>query len=451
MFTPLSERFQTLFSKLTSGKRLTEEKIADAVKEVRLALLDADVHYGVVKHFIQTVKKKALREEMIKSISAGDRFVKIVHDELVLLMGREETPLTVSRSPGVIMLCGLQGSGKTTQAAKLSLMYKNRKRRPLLVACDPKRPAAIEQLNISGKRVGVPVFAQPGQNKPVEVARAALDKAKKEGFDLLILDTAGRTHLDPTLMEELTSLKTALKPDATLFIANAATGQDAVNTAAAFDKEVAITGTILTMLDGNARAGAAISIRVVTGKPLLFEGIGEKPTDLRVFNPVSMADRILGMGDIINLVKTTEEHLEHAESKKIRMKLLKHSFTYGDFLRQLASLKKIGSFESLAGMLPGKLLSGIGDLPASKKEIGTIEAIISSMTHDEREGVTDLSHPRRRRIAKGSGTSTDQVNRMIKQFKRMKQMMKTVPFFKKKFAKEAHLKEMLGHIDKQPF
>lgn len=444
MFGNLTEKFQNVFSNLASNKKLTEENISDAVREVRLALLDADVNYAVAKNFIKRVKEKALGEEVVKSVSAGDQFVNIVHNELKELMGGDEVSLSIDRHPGVILLCGLQGSGKTTQSAKLALMLKKQNKKPLLVACDLQRPAAIDQLETLGEQIEVPIYTDRSQKNPVKVAKAALEKAKKEAFDVVIIDTAGRLHLDEDLMKELEKLKSATQPHEILFVANAATGQDAVNTAAQFDERVAITGTILTMLDGSTRAGAAISIREVTGKPLLFEGIGEKMTDFQSFNPHSMADRILGMGDVINLVKKAEAHFDEKESKKLEKKLLKATFTYDDFLKQMRSMKKMGSFKSLLQMIPG--FSNMDDLGVSDDEMGKIEAIILSMSMDERLGLEELIHPRRRRIALGSGSSIDEVNRMVKNFKRIKQMMKNMPGFKKKFMKDPDFKKQLGDL-----
>ncbi|MCB1066700.1 MAG: signal recognition particle protein [Simkania sp.] len=444
MFGNLTEKFQNVFSSLTSNKKLTEENISDAVREVRLALLDADVNYVVAKNFIKRVKEKALGEEVLKSVSAGDQFVKIVHDELKTLMGGDESTLAIDRHPGIIMLCGLQGSGKTTQSAKLALMLKKQNKNPLLVACDLQRPAAIDQLETLGAQVEVPVYADRDQKNPVKVAKAAIEKAKKEALDVVIIDTAGRLHLDEELMKELEKLKAETNPHEILFVANAATGQDAVNTAAQFDQRVAITGTILTMLDGSTRAGAAISIREVTGKPLLFEGIGEKMTDFQAFNPHSMADRILGMGDVINLVRKAEEHFDEKESKKLEKKLRNATFTYDDFLKQMRSVRKMGSFKSLLQMIPG--FSNMDELQVSDGEMNKIEAIILSMTIDERLGLEELLPPRRRRIAMGSGTSIDDVNRMVKSFKRIKQMMKGMPGFKKKFMKDPDFKKQLGDL-----
>ncbi|NGX50546.1 MAG: Signal recognition particle protein [Chlamydiae bacterium] len=444
MFGNLTEKFQNVFSALASKKKLTEENISDAVREVRIALLDADVNYTITKNFIRRVKEKSLGEEVLKSLSAGDQFTKIVHDELKELMGGEEAKLDVDRCPSVILLCGLQGAGKTTQAAKLAHYLKKEGKKVLLAACDLQRPAAIDQLEILANQVEVALYADRTQKNPVKIAKAAHERAKKEAFDVLIIDTAGRLHLDEELMKELKKIKDATSPHEILFVANAATGQDAVKTAAEFDKRISITGTILTMLDGNTRAGAAISIREVTGKPLKFEGVGEKITDFQLFNPESMADRILGMGDVINLVKRVQGHVDEAETRELEKKLAKATFNYDDFLKQMRSIKKMGSIKSLLKMMPG--FSGMGDLELSDGEMGKVEAIILSMTLNERLGLDELIPPRRRRVALGSGTTIDDVNRMIKSFKRIKQMMKKMPGFKKKFKNDPDLKNQLSEM-----
>ncbi len=448
MFGGITEKFQNVFSALASKKKLTDENISDAVREVRMALLDADVNYTVAKNFIKRVKEKALGEEVLKSVDAGDLFTKIVHDELKALMGEDEAKLDIGRCPSVILMCGLQGSGKTTQSAKLALYLKKQNKKVLIAACDLQRPAAIDQLETLGAQVEVPVYADRDQKNAVKVAKGALERAKKEAFDVLIVDTAGRLHIDEELMKELEKIKGEVSPHEILFIANAATGQDAVKTAADFDSRIAITGTILTMLDGNTRAGAAISIREVTGKPLKFEGIGEKVTDLQLFNPQSMADRILGMGDVINLVKKAQEHLNEEEALKMEKKLRKATFTFDDFLKQMRSIKKMGSLKGLLSMVPGFNKMG-GDFDMSDKELSKIEAIILSMTPNERIGLDELLPPRRRRVASGSGTSIDDVNRMIKSFKRIKQMMKKMPGMKKKFMNDPQMKDQLSALKGQ--
>lgn len=430
MLGALTDKMQDLFSKITGKSKLTEENIAEAVSEVRLALLEADVNYSVAKVLVKRLKEKSLGDAVLKSISPGQQFIKIVHDELIELMGGEEAPLDLKSKPAVVMMCGLQGSGKTTQCAKLANYLKKQKkcRQPLLAACDLQRPAAIEQLKTLGGKIGVPVFSIPNENNPVKVAKAALERARQEGFDLLILDTAGRLHIDDELMDQLQQIKQATKPHEILFVANAATGQDAVTVASEFNQKVEVTGTILTMLDSNTRGGAAISIREVTGKPLKFEGVGEKIDDIQPFNPNSMADRILGMGDTINLVRKAEEHIDEKEAKKLEEKIRKATFTYEDYLKQIQMVKKMGSFKSLLGMLPG--MSKMKEMEIDDKEFFKVEAIIQSMTTNERICKCDLSIPRRKRIARGSGTAIDDINRLVKSFKKAKQFFKNMPNMK---------------------
>ncbi len=430
MFGALTEKLQGLFSGLAGKKTLTEDNIAEAVRQVRLALLDADVNYTVVSNFVKRVKEKAIGDAVLKAVSPGQQFTKLVHDELIELMGSVESLLDLKGKLSVIMLCGLQGSGKTTTCAKLAAYIgkTEKQKKILLAACDLQRPAAIEQLKKLGDSIGVAVFTADGEKDPRKVAQKAVEKAHAEGFDVLIVDTAGRLHIDEELMGELEAMKKFLEPREVLFVANATTGQDAVRTASEFDKRVQITGTILTMLDGNARAGAAISIREVTQKPLKFEGVGEKIGDFQVFNPRSMADRILGMGDVINLVKKAQENFDEAESRDLEKKMMKAAFTYEDYLKQMGMVRKMGSFKSILNMLPG--LGGIGDLDFSDKEFNKMEAMILSMTLDERQEKEELSFSRRKRIAKGSGVHVDDINRMVKGFKRVKQLFKSMPDMK---------------------
>jgi signal recognition particle subunit SRP54 len=427
----LTEKMQGLLSKLAGKSKLTEDNISEAVSEVRLALLEADVNYGVTKAFVKKVKEKALGEEVLKAVSPGQQFIKIVHDELAALMGGEEVQLDLQGKPGVMMVCGLQGAGKTTQCAKLGKYLKKtgKAKSPLLAACDLQRPAAVDQLRMLGEQIGIPVFFVPGEKDPVKVAKAALAKAKSDNHDVLIVDTAGRLHIDEELMKQLEAVKAVLAPNEILFVANATTGQDAVNVAAEFNKRVEITGSILTMLDGNTRGGAAISIREVTGKPLKFEGIGEKLDDLQVFNPTSMADRILGMGDTINLVKKAQEHIDEDEAKKLEKKIRSATFSYEDYLNQIQMVKKMGSFKSLLGMLPG-IGSSLKSLDFEDKDFFKVEAIIQSMTLTERAEECELVPARRKRIAKGSGTSIEDVNKLVKSFKQAKQFFKNMPNMK---------------------
>lgn len=426
MFGALTDKLQDVFSGLLREKKLTESNVADAVREVRLALLEADVNYSVAKTLVKRLKEEALGDEVLKAVSPGQQFVKIVHDELAKLMGAEESDLVLDGKPSVIMMCGLQGSGKTTHSAKIAhyLRRKGKAQNPMLVACDLQRPAAIQQLQTLGEQVGVSVFTVPGEQNPVKVVDAALKEAKKTGCDVVILDTAGRLHIDEELMQQLEAIRNLAQPQEVLFVANATTGQDAVTTAAQFNERVAITGSILTMLDGNARGGAAISIREVTGKPLKFEGVGEKVEDLQPFNPTSMADRILGMGDTINLVRKAEEHISEEDAEKMANKLRKAAFTYEDYLSQMQMIKKMGPLKGLLKMIPGLKLP---DADAPEREMRRVEAIIRSMTHEERREECQINPPRRKRIARGSGTNLDDVNKLIKSFKQMKQMMKKMP------------------------
>ncbi len=437
MFGALTQKLQGVFAKLGGKRKLNEENISEAVGEVRLALLEADVNYGVTKTLIKRVKEQALGDAVISSVTPGQQFIKVVHDELMALMGGSEATLELKGKPAVIMLCGLQGSGKTTHCAKLARYLKKEKlaHKPLLAACDLQRPAAVEQLTILGQQAGVPVFSLPGEKDPLKVVKAALKEAEANDYDVLIVDTAGRLHIDEEMMQELERVRNFLNPSEVLFVANATTGQDAVNVAAEFNKRVAITGSILTMLDGNTRGGAAISIREVTGKPLKFEGIGERLEDLQLFHPQSMADRILGMGDTINLVKRAQEHIDEEQAQDLEAKIRKASFTYDDYVRQIQSVKKMGSIKSLLGMLPG--MSNMGNLDIDDKEFTKIEAIILSMTTAERMEKVELVPARRKRIATGSGTKIEDVNKLVKSFKQAKQFFKNLPAKK-------NIEKMLG-------
>jgi signal recognition particle subunit SRP54 len=431
MLGTLTEKLQNVIGSLSGKRKLSEENISDAVREVRLALLEADVNYGVTKTFVKRVKEKALGDTVLKSVSPSQQFIKVVHDELVELMGKDEASLNLEgSSPAIIMLCGLQGSGKTTHCAKLAKYLKKEGecKRPLMAACDLQRPAAIKQLQTLGEQANVDVFSVEGENNPITVAKAALEHAKSEGYDLLIVDTAGRLHIDDALMDELLKVKKTINPNEVLFVANASTGQDAVNTAAEFHQKISITGSILTMLDGNTRGGAAISIKEVSGQALKFEGIGEKLEDIQLFNPQSMADRILGMGDTINLVKKAQEHMDVGEASKLEKKMRTANFNYADYLGQIQTVKKMGSIKSLLGMLPG--MGALKELPISDKEFGKVEAIIQSMTVKERMEECELVTNRRKRIAKGSGTSLDDVNKLVKSFKQAKKLFKNLPNMK---------------------
>jgi signal recognition particle subunit SRP54 len=442
MFDFISSKLQKVISPLFGQKNLTEENVKAAVSQVRLALLDADVNYSVIKTFIQRVKEKALGEAVIKSVKSGEQFIKLVHDELQTLMGSELKEINLSKTPTRIMVCGLQGSGKTTFVAKLAYFLKNDKKisNILLVACDRQRPAAVEQLKQLSEKVGVSVYTQEGEQSAVKVAKGALKSLEQKPYDVVIFDTAGRLHIDEELMKELSEVKNLVQPHEILFVANAMLGQDAVSVAQKFHETIAFDGTVLTMLDGNTRGGAALSIVEVTQKPLKFEGIGERIEDLQPFHPASMADRILGMGDTINLVRKAQEHISEKEAKELEEKMRKVSFTYEDFLKQFSMIKKMGSLKGLLKMLPGGAM--LSDLPISDEEFMKNESIILSMTKAERQEQVEIIMPRRRRIAKGSGTSIDDVNRLIKNFKKCKQLIKSMPKGKK-------LEKLMGGISWQ--
>jgi len=424
MFDKLSNKFQNLFSSFAS-KKITDSNIDEAVKEVRLALLEADVNYSVASLFVTRVKEKAIGRQIIKSVSPKEQFIEIVHDELINLMGKEEFHLNYRPKPSVMMLCGLQGSGKTTTCVKIANFLKKKHKRVLLAACDLQRPAAIEQLKRLASEIKIDVFSIKDETKPIKVAKEAYEKAKNEKYDILIIDTAGRLHIDEPLMNELKEIKKLTNPDEILYVANATFGQDAVKTAEEFDKQINISGSILTMLDSDARAGAAISIKEVTKKPLKFEATGEKIEDLQIFNPKSMADRILGMGDIINLVRRAKSVANEEEAIKIENKIKKKDFNYDDYIKQMSMIKKMGSIKGLLKMVPG--FSALSDFNMPEDQLKKIEAIIKSMTKNERLEIDELTHPRRKRLAAGSGTALDDVNRMVKGFKRIKQFLKKMP------------------------
>jgi signal recognition particle subunit SRP54 len=436
MFSALAEKFQGIFSKFLRAKALTEDNVQEAIDEVRLALLDADVQYGVVKTFVKRVKDKAVGQKLISSVSPGQLFVKIVHDELVALLGTEEKEFVMHERPARILLCGLQGSGKTTHAAKIAVFLKEKRgfRRPCLVACDLARPAAIDQLQTLARQAGVDCFTISGEKNPVRVAQEAMFEAPKQMWDLLIFDTAGRLHVDSELMKELVLVKEAARPHHVVLTLNAATGQDAVRTASSFAEQIGVTGSCLTMLDGSSRGGAAISVVEVTKRPILFEGHGERLGDIRLFHPVSMADRILGMGDTINFVRQAQEHIQETDVKELERKLRRSEFSYVDFLSQLRLIKKMGSVKGLLSMLPGASKLPID---GGERELVKAEAIILSMTLLERSDSCDLTVGRRKRIAKGSGTTIDDVNHLVKTMKQMKQFFKNTPKMKQ-------LEKMIG-------
>lgn len=424
MFENLSERLERSFKILKGQGRITEINVAETLKDVRRALLDADVNYNVARDFTDQVKEKALGQNVLTAVNPGQMMVKIVHDELATLMGSEAAPINLKGSPAIILMSGLQGSGKTTFSGKLANMLKKQEqRKPLLVACDVYRPAAIQQLHVLGEQIGVPVYSEPESKDPVQIARNAIAHAQQEGLDTVIIDTAGRLAVDEEMMNEISSIKEAIRPDETLFVVDSMTGQDAVNTAAAFDKRLDFDGVILTKLDGDSRGGAALSIRSVVNKPIKFVGTGEKMEALQVFHPSRMADRILGMGDIVSLVERAQQQYDEEEAKRLEAKIAKNQFDFDDFLAQIAQIKKMGNLKDLVSMIPG-VGKMVKDLDISNDAFKSIEAIIYSMTPEERAKPSLLDGSRRKRIADGSGTSVAEVNRLIQQFDQVSKVMR---------------------------
>lgn len=423
MFKNLSERLERSFKVLKGEGKITEINISETLKEVRRALVDADVNYKVAKNFIDTVKQKAIGQNVITALKPKELMIKIVHEELTDLMGGSEAPLNLSGQPTVILMSGLQGSGKTTFSAKLARKLKSSKgKRPLLVACDVYRPAAIEQLKVLASTIDVPVYTEEGNNNPVEIARNAIRHARENHLDLVVIDTAGRLAIDEKMMEEIAAIKQAVNPQETLFVVDSMTGQDAVNTAKEFNDRLDFDGVILTKLDGDTRGGAALSIRTVVNKPIKYIGIGEKLEDLQEFNPEGMASRILGMGDIVELAKRAQEIYDQKEAEKLALKIKKNKFDFDDFLSQINQIKKMGNIKDLASMIPG-VGKMIKDIDIDDDAFKSIEAIIQSMTPYERQNPEIINGSRRQRIAKGSGTSLQEVNRLLKQFDQTKKMM----------------------------
>ncbi len=429
MFENLTDRLESAFKKLRGHGRLTEENIQEAMGEVRTALLEADVNFGVVKEFIAAVTEKAIGHEVLTSLSPGQQVVKIVHDELVDLLGSQAQPLRLDgRQPVTIMLAGLQGSGKTTTAAKLACQLKEKGRKPLLVPADVYRPAAIEQLHVLGEQIGVPVFASTTEQKPVDIARRALAEANALGYDTVIIDTAGRLHVDEALMAELQEISRAVSLSEVLFVADAMTGQDAVTVAHRFNTDLEISGVILTKMEGDARGGAALSVKKVTGKPIKFVGVGESVEALEVFHPDRAASRILGMGDVLSLIEKAEAVVDQKNAEQLARKIQKNAFTLEDFLDQIQQIKKIGSLEQIMGMIPGiNKLKQLKEAPKpDQKELVKTEAIIRSMSLKERRNHRIIDASRRVRIAKGSGTTVNDVNRVLKSYTMMLKMMKNM-------------------------
>ena len=426
MFENLSERLERSFKILKGEGKITEVNVAETLKDVRKALLDADVNYKVAKTFTDTVKEKALGQNVLTALRPSQLMVKIVHDELATLMGGDTVELQLKGHPSVILMSGLQGSGKTTMSGKLALMLKSkRNRRPLLAACDVYRPAAIDQLSVLGEQINVPVYKEEGNKNPIEIAQNAIKEAKAKGYDVVIVDTAGRLAVDEQMMQEIAAIKEAVTPDQILFVVDAMTGQDAVNTAKEFNDRLDFDGVVLTKLDGDTRGGAALSIRTVVSKPIMFVGTGEKLEALDVFHPSRMADRILGMGDIVSLVEKAQEQFDEEEARKLSKKLARNQFDFNDFLTQIAQIKKMGNIKDLMGMIPG-VGKQIKDLDIDDNAFKSVEAIIYSMTPYERSHPEAINGSRRQRIAKGSGTNIQEVNRLLKQFEQTRKMMKNV-------------------------
>ncbi|MEO6939190.1 MAG: signal recognition particle protein [Candidatus Kapaibacterium sp.] len=425
MFEDLSSKFEGLFKRIRGQGRITEGNVEEAIKEIRRTLLDADVNYKVAKKFVDDVQERALGQDVLRSVSPEQQFIKIIYDELVHTMGDSASDIRYSAEiPTIIMVCGLQGSGKTTFTAKLATLLAGKNKKPMLVAGDIYRPAAVEQLKLLGEQAGVPVFSMDGEKNAVTIAREGVRKARENGYEVVIIDTAGRLTIDEVMMKEVADIKSTVKPHEILFVCDAMTGQDAVNTAKAFHDRLAFDGIVLTKLDGDARGGAALSIRSIVQVPIKFISTGEKLDALEAFYPERMASRILGMGDIVSLVERAQAQISEEDALKVEEKIRKNEFTFDDFLAQLGHIKKMGSVKDLLGMIPGVNAAAIKDANIDDKAFNRIEAIITSMTKDERRFPQLLNGSRRVRIATGSGTSVQEVNRLVKQFTDMQKMMK---------------------------
>ena len=423
MFENLTDRLERSFKVLKGEGKISEINVAETLKEVRRALLDADVNYKVAKSFTDTVKEKALGMDVLTSVKPGQLMVKLVHDELARLMGGDTSEIVLESRPAVILMSGLQGSGKTTFSAKLANWLKQKKnRKPLLVACDVYRPAAVDQLKVLGEQIGIPVYSEPDSKAPVDIALNAVKEAKAKGSDVVIIDTAGRLAIDEEMMNEISAIKKAVNPDETLFIVDSMTGQDAVNTAKEFNERLDFNGVVLTKLDGDTRGGAALSIRTVVDKPIKFIGTGEKMEALDVFHPMRMADRILGMGDIVSLVERAQEQYDEKAARRLQKKIAKNQFDFNDFLAQIAQIKKMGNIKDLVSMIPG-IGKAVKNIDIDDNAFKSIEAIIYSMTPQERSNPEIINGSRRRRIAAGSGTDLQEVNRLLKQFEQTRKMM----------------------------
>ncbi len=425
MFDGLSEKLNNAFRRLRSKGKLTPEDVKVGMREIKMALLEADVNYKVVRDFIKTVSERAVGTEVLESLLPGQQVVKIVHEEMISLMGGSQSKLTIaSKPPTVIMMVGLQGAGKTTHAAKLANLYKKQGKRPMLVACDIYRPAAIRQLEVLGEQLSIPVFSMGTGTSPVKIARAGLKEAERQGCDMVFIDTAGRLHIDEELMEELKKIKAEVEPTEILLTIDAMIGQDSVNVAESFNELLDVTGVILTKLDGDTRGGAALSVRHVTGKPIKFIGVGEKMDAIEPFHPDRMASRILGMGDVLSLIEKAEQAYDEKKAAELEQKLRKSLFTLDDYLDQLGQIKKMGNLQQLMGMIPGMKAGALKDAQIDESALAHTEAIIRSMTVKEREHPEIINSNRKIRIANGSGTSVVEVNKLLKQFEQMKKMIK---------------------------
>ncbi len=444
MFENLTEKFERAFKVLKGQGQITEINVAETLKEVRRALLDADVNFKTAKDFTVRVKEKALGENVLTAISPGQLMIKICHEELVELMGGNESEIQIQGSPGIVLMSGLQGSGKTTFSGKLASYLKNKKnKKPLLVACDVYRPAAIDQLHVLGEQLGIEVYSNKEEKDPVKIATAAIIHAKSNGFNVVIVDTAGRLAIDEAMMDEIAKVKAAIKPTETLFVVDSMTGQDAVNTAKAFNERIDFDGVVLTKLDGDTRGGAALSIKTVVDKPIKFVGTGEKMDALDVFYPKRMADRILGMGDVVSLVERAQEQFNEEEARKLQKRIHKDQFDFNDFLSQIQQIKKMGNVKDLMGMIPG-MGKAVKDVDIQDDAFKHIEAIIFSMTPKERENPSLMNGARKNRIAKGSGTNIQEVNKLMKQFEDTKKMMKMMSNPKQMMQMMKQMKNMPG-------
>lgn len=440
VFEGLAEKLQGTLDKLKSKGKLTEKDVDVAMREVKLALLEADVNFKVVKNFIKKVKERAIGQDVLGSLTPAQQVIKIVNEELTELMGKEESKVEfASKPPTIIMMCGLQGAGKTTTSGKLGGLFKKRGKNPLLVACDVYRPAAIKQLEVVGEKLEIPVFSMGDKLSPVNIAKAGVEHAKKQGNDLVIIDTAGRLHIDEELMDELQDIKTEVEPTEILLVVDSMTGQDAVTVSETFNEKLDVNGVVLTKLDGDARGGAALSIKAVTGKPIKFIGMGEKLDQIETFHPDRMSSRILGMGDVLSLIEKAEQSFDAEKAKELEKKLRTQEFTFEDFLDQLQQMKNMGPLTDILGMIPGMNSKQMKNINVDEKEFVKLEAIIQSMTRYERNNPDVIDGSRRKRIARGSGTSIQDVNKLLKQFKETKKMLKKFGDMEKTMKKKGKL------------